>query len=530
MLTEQSPLSWTTTILIDESPSCLPGLSYQLVTTSPDYLVNGTPTGTAAVGPVAGPGVIGLDPVSLNSLDRRHLGPGCAKAAGADSEVSLKFPLTAPFPTVPLGATLVVNDPGGPVPAAATQLMTVHALVTGWQYLWFPLIYGGVMVALFLFAVGLVPLGRLVWKRKLAPSGRGFWRRPVYASAAWTFTDSPATNISALGTILAAILAAAGATSTLLPGVQVDHFAILIAVCAAIVGSAPLAFGIINTWFARSRGSVPDNASLRFTSNVVELGAPAGASLTFAGQAEAVNTAHAPVPLKPGGTVPVPPGSKIKITLDRDTGAAVFPGDSSIVLNGVLQVELGDTGQGEFTVPADALPAPAAPGAAVPGAPAPVGGAASAPAQPVTLGLGLPIKPAQTRDGVTVKAVGFVTVTVPKWTTVKYPFPDYGTEKRFTRATILRVPMGSNVIAADMRSLIPASMVTIFGIGAQLGLLTILGSELSAVSGSVHLLARLVVGAMAAVLLSYAVIATIALASSRPGSALASDSQTSYIL
>jgi hypothetical protein len=73
-------------------------------------------------------------------------------------------------------------------------------------------------------------------------------------------------------------------------------------------------------------------------------------------------------------------------------------------------------------------------------------------------------------------------------------------------------------------------MVTIFGIGAQLGLLTILGSELSAVSGSVHLLARLVVGAMAAVLLSYAVIATIALASSRPGSALASDSQTSYIL
>ena len=277
MLTQESPRLWTTTILIAESPSCLKDLRYQLVTTSPDYLINGTPTGTAAVEPIVGATAASLNPVSLSPLDLSHLGKGCGQAAGADSEVSLDFTLPAPFPTIPLGATLVVDDPGGSVPAAAVQLMTVHRLVTGWQYLGIPLAYGGTMALLLL--IGVAGIWRLQALRKREHNDSGL---PVYASAAWTFADSPATNITTVGTILVAILTAVGTVSTLLPGVQLDRFAILMAVCAAIIAMAPLAFGIFNTWPAGLR-EVPENGGLVLQSARID--APGGASVTFTGKA-----------------------------------------------------------------------------------------------------------------------------------------------------------------------------------------------------------------------------------------------------
>ena len=124
----------------------------------------------------------------------------------------------------------------------------------------------------------------------------------------------------------------------------------------------------------------------------------------------------------------------------------------------------------------------------------------------------------------------FITITVPKDTQVHYPFPDLGITKIFRADAFLRVPMGDKTIVANMLSLIPASLVTIIGIGAQLGLLGMLAGELSALSGLAHNIAWVIVGVMAAVMVGYAVVATAELASSRPGSALASDSQSSYIL
>jgi hypothetical protein len=81
-----------------------------------------------------------------------------------------------------------------------------------------------------------------------------------------------------------------------------------------------------------------------------------------------------------------------------------------------------------------------------------------------------------------------------------------------------------------MRSLIPASLVTILGIGAQLGLLGMLAGELAALPSVAHKVAWAIVGVMAAVMVGYAVVATAELASSRPGSAIASDAQSAYIL
>ena len=77
-----------------------------------------------------------------------------------------------------------------------------------------------------------------------APVREPFLRRPIYASASWSFKDSWATNITALGGGVGAIAAAAGATSTVFPGVALDRFAILLALFAAVVVTGPLVLGL----------------------------------------------------------------------------------------------------------------------------------------------------------------------------------------------------------------------------------------------------------------------------------------------
>lgn len=76
------------------------------------------------------------------------------------------------------------------------------------------------------------------------PARQSFLRRPIYASASWSFKDSWATNITALGGAVGAIAAAAGATSTVFPGVALDRFAILLALFAAVVVMGPLVLGL----------------------------------------------------------------------------------------------------------------------------------------------------------------------------------------------------------------------------------------------------------------------------------------------
>lgn len=82
-------------------------------------------------------------------------------------------------------------------------------------------------------------------------SGVPFWHRLLYASSAWTFGDSWATNIAAVGTAIGAALTAAGTLSDLLPGVELGRFSLLIAAAGAITVAAPLVFGTLNYPFAR---------------------------------------------------------------------------------------------------------------------------------------------------------------------------------------------------------------------------------------------------------------------------------------
>jgi len=69
-------------------------------------------------------------------------------------------------------------------------------------------------------------------------------RHPIKAGSSWNFKDSIATNVTAAGSVLLAVIAAAGATSTLFPGVDLTRFGLLSAFWGGLVLIAPLLLGL----------------------------------------------------------------------------------------------------------------------------------------------------------------------------------------------------------------------------------------------------------------------------------------------
>jgi hypothetical protein len=62
----------------------------------------------------------------------------------------------------------------------------------------------------------------------------------ITVSSSWSFKDSWATNITAIGAILGTVLTATGAVSALLPGVPADQFALLNVAWGVVVLVAPM--------------------------------------------------------------------------------------------------------------------------------------------------------------------------------------------------------------------------------------------------------------------------------------------------
>jgi hypothetical protein len=86
------------------------------------------------------------------------------------------------------------------------------------------------------------------------------YRTCIKASSSWTFKDSWATNITAVGAVLGTVLAATGSASTLLPGVQTDRFAVLSAAWGGLVVLAPLLIALHGRHPADSARSASESA------------------------------------------------------------------------------------------------------------------------------------------------------------------------------------------------------------------------------------------------------------------------------
>jgi hypothetical protein len=96
--------------------------------------------------------------------------------------------------------------------------------------------------------------------------------------------------------------------------------------------------------------------------------------------------------------------------------------------------------------------------------------------------------------------------------------------------TRLKVPAGTNVITADIRSLVPAAFFTMLGVGAELGIIGVLAFSLSALTPLAKYFTLATVIVMGIITLCYAVATTRSLTAARSGSALTAESGTSGTL
>jgi hypothetical protein len=492
---------WTTTVVLQASEDCVSRLAYELVTTPPGVPAHGRVTSHV---PIRRPGV--------------RLAPCRSSTQAIAQQVTVAFAL----PSAPLAATLVVVDNYGAHPAApaAIAMMAVHRFVTTWQYLWWPIISGGALALLFA-AIGL-PLfaGWLPKKRKNSvrpkppeqPNQGKKPVKPIYASSSWTFKDSWATNIGTGATAVAAILTGAGAVSTQLPGVQLDRYTVLMTVCGVIIVAAPLIFAIFYATSSNRRGMVPKNATLTVKNGsrlVFEV--PAGGSLAYPSHND---DAKDPFPVSPGN-----------IEIGADV-TPILPGDGTIVLKGIhnrVTVSARETQADSQTSESQAEPTSERPSDASRRETVPPDVRLSELVE-ITSPVPPPDRPF---PFVTIKVTGIALVTLPAGTEAK---PPHGKTVRFSRATLLRIPQGDNVIVADFRSLTAAALVTLFGIGAELGILGVLAFSLSDRTTTIRWTALVLVTLMAIVVLGYAIFTTKALSDTTPGSALTADSSTAAIL
>jgi hypothetical protein len=459
-----------------------------------------------------------------------------------------------------LGAALAINRPAsGPVAvtALAGASPAPGRVVTAAQYVWIPISCGVALATALVIAIAFAR----VFERDATPGAtfftRRFWYRPLYATAAWTFTDSWATNITTLGTTVGALVLGLGSGGSLFTGVQLDRFAILVATFGAIIVAAPLVFGLVNAFTIA--GHPMGSTTIKLPGppgNHVVIDVPFGASIMCPGGAYVgwhpdTPTAAQEVTRELGA------GARIAVRFDAVISVCgarlALPGDATIEVAGgsVLSVNK------PLLLPASGPPGP---GAASANAASPlvtlpfaaeivtsgdsdtltVTGAAEARLPAAAPASSTPVyAPAGARillkdDGAAVSVVGTARITVPKHSKVmmrtRVRGQDQGEDAGYASTTCERersefktdmevlVPAG-DVIAADMRSLLPAACVTMFGIGAELGVIGVLVS-LATGAFAAKAAVTILLAVMGVLVLAYAVGTTRELADTTPGSAL----------
>ena len=209
------------------------------------------------------------------------------------------------------------------------------------------------------------------------------------------------------------------------------------------------------------------------------------------------------VQVKPGCTIQVPTGASI----------SVLPGATIAVPGGT---DIGVRGQSTMKITGDIGPLTIAAADIVP--PHNVQAHDAQLRSPVRI---------TTSSGAKVSAVGVMDVLLPQGTCSSAP---YRREFALPRERNLQIPQGSNVIFGAMYIVLIAAVVTMFGIGAELGIAGVLAYGLSEASQAWRSFMLGVTGLLAVLILVYAVTAIRALADPRPGSSISATGGTSFTL
>jgi hypothetical protein len=245
------------------------------------------------------------------------------------------------------------------------------------------------------------------------------------------------------------------------------------------------------------------------------------------------HSSPAPLAVKAGKAIQVPPGSYIGVP----AGASLsLPGDANIT------VRIAETPPPQTSLAPDPLaPDPLAPDPLAPDPLAPdpltqsgltiVGdaGALTIPGD----GDARPSDPFRYPVLITmagsakIVVTGTADVTLPRDTLITAPHRQAST---LSRERYLQVPQGSGLITANLRTVLIAAFVTMFGIGMEIGIVAVLACGLSDAStdGRWGLFAAIMLVVL--VLLGYAVSATRAIADPQPGSSVSATPGTSFTL
>lgn len=569
VLMQQSLRTWTTTIYLNSAAFCPAAPTFALTTTQPAEEVASKPTTY-------------LIPGGTHTSTPQEV---CAasKAGKALVEVNLSFysPLLA---TAPVTAAVVVT----PAPATAALgtatpvqvTVIVHRRVTSWEYIWIPLLSAGGLMILFMATMLFTGL-RDPDNRNKRIRGARFLLGPVYAAAGWTFGGSLATNITTAVAVVTAVLTATSSVGELLPGVELGRYSLLVAGAGLLTAVAPLVFGALNYRFSRVD---PTTAAV----SVVTL--PPRPLAALSRQPRKILGVPVP-PLRPAGQLVIlddttqfrladgtektlteagdaPTDSQVTLLSDTTTlagGRAVrhpraamlptggkaatmtiaVPGGATLTLSGGISI----AGHALKAGTAVAIP----PGATVTLTPAPdasvalPGGTDIAIYDGQVLSISKPCYVADDRvppgdpltgqitiqGGAKLSFLGRASLTLPPGTRVTAPGSnqdDPAKDSCLMAAATFPLPHTSQVIAAQMWSLLLASCITLFGAGAELGILGVLGMGLASAALLIRALLLAVVVAAGLVVYFYSVTSIKALADTTPGDTLNTTRGTAFIL
>jgi hypothetical protein len=388
--------------------------------------------------------------------------------------------------------------------------------VTPADYLWAPILAGVIAVIVLVLLTGLIGVpcvdGPAVRTAYLLD--RKFWSARFYASAAWTFKDSGATNVTALGTAIAAVLATGTTLAAIFPKVDVNPFIVMNVACGGIVAAAPLFFAIANVIFSRNYPMVPADATVTLEA-AADLTVPSGASIAVPGGATIESAGQEEIRVKAGGTIPVPPGTCI--TIGPGTLMGLPSGQAVAIGSGGTLTMTAAT----WIAASDLVPGP------------PPAGHAGHRFRRAPQALPPADKPVHAEDRITVitgavaTVVGAADIHLDAGTTMLAPGHR---GMRLKNDMSITVPSNSNVIAAGMRSLLSAAAFTTFGVATEIGLVAVLAIRYARLTGPA-LAAAWVIPAVAGIgLIVYGATAIRALADPTPGSSMDAGSGTSFTL
>jgi hypothetical protein len=511
VLVEDAAGRWSTTFYLNTEALCADGTgaSFSLVTTGPDRRVS------TAEPPALQPDV---NCKAVTAAAWKML-----VASNPLTRVTLRFDGKSGMPaTPPAAAAVVVTVPSAP-PVQVT--VRVHRWVNGIAYLAVPV---GCGLGLWLAFMGAMLLVGLRDPGGGALRGRKILDRPLYAQSTWTFSGSWATNVTTAGAFTAAVLTASRMASEVLPGVEPGRFSLLIVAAGAITAIAPLLFGALNYNSQRADPTTAGVSVIRLpAAAAAQIAVPAGATLVLAsggtvdpGSAEDASatghsqaTQHLQATLRPGAALAVPPDATISVAAVPDgtvpdatvreaarKALAVVPGRNDIEVFDGQQVTISP-----FAIIAARDVAP--------------GTTWLSPGQPsYRLGPGHRLTG---EGGAKIAFAGQARLSLPAGTVISAPNAEAPAgEVTLKIATPFVLPRTGEVIASRMWPLLVASLLTLFGTGAELGILGVLACWLSLAGPVVRWASGAAIAATALVALCYSVVSIRALAEPAPGDAL----------